>query len=125
MLLEGREEKNRSVMTKGEMPRRTTNTSPKRRRSPSWKEAKSKVRDRIMGYLEEGAMKRGHLPIGVYPDGRTWKHGSPRRYRKRSPSAKDKLMGYLEESAAKRGMLPVVYYPDGRTWKHGRSAASR
>lgn len=65
-------------------------------------------------------MQRGLMPIGVYTDGRTWKHGSPKRYRKRSPNRKDKLMGYFERKAMERGLLPTSVYLDGRTWRHGQ-----
>lgn len=35
-----------------------------------------------MGYLEEKAMDKGLMPVGIYMDGRTWKHGDPAPYEK-------------------------------------------
>ena len=70
-----------------------------------------------MGYLETKAMG-----AGIYSDGRTWRHGSPQRYRKRSPSKRDKVMGYMEERAMEKGLIPVALYEDRRTWRHGQAA---
>lgn len=75
-----------------------------------------------MGYLEGKAMDKGLMPVGIYMDGRTWKHGSPQRFRRRSPNTRDKIMGYLEGKAMDKGLMPVGIYLDGRTWKHGQPA---
>jgi len=100
-------------------------------------EPKPSIKDRILGYFEEAAMDRGLLPQGVYPDGRTWRRGRPRktsprksrkdrkRSRSPSPSRRDKIMGYLEGKAMDRGLLPQGVYLDGRTWKHGKPYTAR
>lgn len=65
------------------------------------------MKDRMMGYLEEKAMTRGLMPIGVYEDGRSWKHGAPSKKTgkrskrtRRKPSMTDRIMGFLEDTAA-------------------------
>ena len=95
-------------------------------RKTSPKKGKPKMTDRLMGYLEETAMNRGLMPVRVYMDGRTWKHGSPRsspvRPKRDVPNTRDRIMGYFEEMAMNRGIIPVGIYVDGRTWKYGQPA---
>ena len=110
---------------KSQKRRRNTSTSPSRGRSPNWKAVKPTLKDRIMTYMEGKAMDKGLMPVCIYMDGRTWRHGSPRRYKKRSPNTRDTIMGYLEGKAMDRGLMPVGIYTDGRTWKHGQPAPYR
>lgn len=102
------------------------NDMPSVRKKSRTKARKPSVRDRVMAALERKAAERGLMPIGVYEDGRTWKHGAPARRKgkspkrtRRKPSIKDRIMGFLEEKAAERGLRPIGVYEDGRTWKHG------
>ena len=93
----------------------------------------SSKRDLLMGRLEEIAMRRGLMPLGIYEDGRSWKHGQPSgkrpprtsKSRELGRKALDALMGRLEGMAMHQGLMPLAVYEDGRTWRHGAPGGPR
>jgi hypothetical protein len=53
-----------------------------------------------MERLEHEAVRRRLMDPVIYADGRVWRHGSPLRYRERSPGAKDVIKQYLKRKVS-------------------------